>query len=211
MATYQILAPEQMNCNGGDLSTNWKTFREGNEDHTIATGLDKKDKPIQVATLKSLMGIECKKILKRLQLSTDEMKDPSVILGKLEEYFVPTRNILYERYVFHTTEQQPHETIDQFLIKLRRLAESCQFGLLEDEMVRDRLVLGCKDTSARTRLFREKDCDLKKAIESLRISETTSEQLRKMEREGSQESANFISREVHKKPPIQGEPERQRK
>jgi hypothetical protein len=34
--------------------------------------------------------------------------------------------------------------IDQFLIKLRQLAEPCNFGTLEDEMVRDRLVLGCQ-------------------------------------------------------------------
>ena len=43
-------------------------------------------------------------------------------------------------------------------------------------------MLGCKDSTARTRLFREKDCDLKKAIESLRISEVTSEQQKRIER-----------------------------
>jgi hypothetical protein len=117
MATYLIPAPEPMNCNGN------------------------------VATLKSLMGIECKKILKRLQLSEADMKDPAVILAKLQDHFVPVRNILYERYIFHNTEQQVHETIDQFLIKLRQLAEPCNFGTLEDEMVRDRLVLGCRDSA----------------------------------------------------------------
>ena len=70
---------------------------------------------------------------------------------------------MYERYVFHNTDQLAHETIEQFVIKLRQLAEPCQFGILEDEMVRDRLVLGCKDSTARTRFFREKDCDLKKS------------------------------------------------
>ena len=74
MATYQIPSPDQMNCNG-DVATNWKTFRESYEDYVVATGLDQKDNIIQVATLKSLMGIECKKILKRLQLYEDEMKN----------------------------------------------------------------------------------------------------------------------------------------
>ena len=172
MATYQIPAPEQMNCSG-DLPTNWKIFREAYEDYLVATGLDEKDKKIQVTTLKSLMGAECKKILKRLQLTDDDMKEPAIILGVLQDHFVPVRNILYECYIFHNTEQQAHETIDQYLIKLRQLAEPCQFGALKDEMVRDRLVLGCRDSAARTRLFREKSCDLKKAVESLRISETT--------------------------------------
>ena len=180
MATYQIPAPERMNCNG-DISTNWKTFREAYHDYLIATGLDQKDKKIQIATLKSLMGTEYKKILKRLQLSAEDMKDPKISLDKLENHFLPERNILYERYLFHDMEQQAHETIDQFVIKLRQLAEPCKFGALEDEMVRDRLVLGCKDSAARARLFREKDCNLKKSIESLWISEATSEQLKKIQ------------------------------
>ena len=205
MATYQIPAPEQMNCSG-DLPTNWKIFREAYEDYLVATGLDKKDKNIQVATLKSLMGTECKKILKRLQLTDDDMKDPKIILDILQDHFVLIRNILYERYIFHNTEQQTHETIDQYLIKLCQLSEPCQFGTLEDEMVRDRLVLGCKDSAARTRLFREKSCDLKKSIESLRISEATSEQLKKIEGDGIQEPVNFMEKQGTKKPPWQKRP-----
>lgn len=93
MATYQIPAPEPMNCNG-DVANNWKSFHEAYEDYLIATGLDQKDKKVQVATLKSLMGTECKKILKRLQLSEADMKDPAIILAKLQDHFVPVRNIL---------------------------------------------------------------------------------------------------------------------
>jgi DNA-binding transcriptional MerR regulator len=65
--------------------------------------------------------------------------------------------------------------------------------------VRDRLVLGCRDSAARTRLFREKDFTLKKAIESLSISETTSKQLKKIEREDNQEPVNYAQREDAKK------------
>ena len=107
------------------------------------------------------------KILKYLQLTEDELKDPKVILDKLEEYFIPVRNVSYERYLFHNSVQQPHETIDKFVIKLKQLAETCTFGSLEDEMIRDMLVLGCQDNQALTKLFREKECDLKNALETL--------------------------------------------
>ena len=200
MATYQITAPEQVNCSG-DLPTNWKIFREAYKDYLVATGLDEKEKKIQVATLKSLMSAECKKILKCLQLTDDDMKEPAIILGALQDHFIPVRNILYERYIFHNTEQQAHETNDQYSIKLRQLAKPCQFGALEHEMVRDRPVLDCRDSAARTRLFREKSCDLKKAVESLRISEMTSEQLKKIEGDGDkgQEPVNFVEKEGPKK------------
>ena len=66
-------------------------------------------------------------------------------------------------------------------------------------MVRDRLVLSCKDSTARTRLFREKDCDLKKTIESLRISEAIIEQLKRIKRDETQEPVNFVKKETTNK------------
>ena len=128
MTIYQIPVPEHMNCNG-DVPTTWKIFSEVYEDYLIATGHDEKDKAIQVATLKSLMGTECKKISKRLQLSADKIKEPEITLGKLEAHFVPERNIFYERYIFHNTEQQACETIEHFVIKLRQLAEHANLAL----------------------------------------------------------------------------------
>ena len=53
------------------------------------------------------------------------MEDPKTILDKLQDHFLPVRNILYKRYVFHNTEQLAHGTIDQFVIK-RQLAKPCQ-------------------------------------------------------------------------------------
>ena len=168
IATYQIPTPERMN-GSGDLLTNWKKFHEAYEDYLVATGLDKKEKKIQVATLKSLMGTECKKILKRLQLTEAEMEDPQTILNALQDHFAPVRNILYEWDIFHNTEQQAHETIDQNLIKLRRLAET--LPILESRRRNGSRLIGTwlQDSAARTRLFREKSCDLEKVVESLRI------------------------------------------
>ena len=159
MASYQIPPPESMNCKG-DLANNWSFFRESFLDYRKAVELDEKDEPIQVALLKSVMGKECKNILKQLQLTDDEMKSHTTILDKLQVHFAPSRNLLYERYIFHTADHQPNETVDQYVIRLRQLAEKCKFTQLETEMIRDRLVLGTKDKAARARLFREKECDM---------------------------------------------------
>ena len=58
-------------------------------------------------------------------------------------------------------------------------------------MLRDRLVLGSRDKAAQARLFREKDCDLHRAIESLRISERTQQQLRSIS--GTEEDIHAIN------------------
>ena len=123
------------------------------------------------------MGTECKQVLKRLDLSSEVLTKTSMILDYLETHFAPERNILYEWYLFHSAEQQPNETIDQYVLRLRHLAESCKFAALHDDMLRDRLVLGARDKACRARLFREKECNLAKAIESFRINKATLEQL----------------------------------
>ena len=83
------------------------------------------------------------------------------ILKKLENYFAPTRNVLYEHYLFHSA-QQPNKNVDQYISHLWHLAKSCKFGVLHNEMVRDRLILGCRDKGAAAWLFKEKECILKK-------------------------------------------------
>ena len=64
-------------------------------------------------------------------------------------------------------------------------------------MVRDRLVLGCCDKGAKARLFREKDCSLKKALKALKISETMQEQLKDMGGEDNPIPINAVNQ--HKK------------
>ena len=86
--------------------------------------------------------------MNRLGLTAAELKKTDIILNKLEVHFAPAWNILFERH-FHSAEQQPTETVDQFLIRLKHLAESCAFSDLQDKIIRDRLVLGCQDHETR--------------------------------------------------------------
>ena len=49
------------------------------------------------------------------------------------------------------------ETADQYVTRLRHLANSCKFEALLGDFIHDRLVLGMNDNSARARMLREKD------------------------------------------------------
>lgn len=80
--------------------------------------------------------------------------------------------------------------MDQFVILLKQLAESCQFSALHDEMIHAHLVLSTHDRGACARLFRKKDCDLKKAIEAKQISEANQHQLKDI---GDQEEPHAVS------------------
>ena len=73
-------------------------------------------------------------------------------MSALEDYFLPKRNVVYERYVFNSYIQTPEETVDGYVNRLRKLASSCQFGTLTEEMIRDGLVIGIQDTGTKARL-----------------------------------------------------------
>ena len=117
MANCQLPPPDAMVCTGS-VAENWKVFKEAYNDFATATQLTKKDDKIQAATLKTVMGKECRQILSRLELSNEDKKKPSKILEKLEEYFASTRNVLYKRYLFHSAQQQPNENVDQYISRL---------------------------------------------------------------------------------------------
>ena len=166
MATYQIPAPSPMSL-GGNIVENWKEFECAWEDYVIATELNNKltnadgsentnGHAIVAATLCSIMGAECRKVLNNLPgLTEADRKKPKVILEKLKQYFIPQKNVLYERFVFNSAIQKSGESIDEFTLRLRRLAESCEFGDLKDSLIRDRLVIGTTDEGGRERLLRE--------------------------------------------------------
>ena len=77
-----------------------------------------------------------------------------------------------QRVKFGLANQTEHETIDQYVVRLRQLAESCEFEGLCESLIRDRLVIGTRDSATRDRLLRERPVPgLTRCVEALRASE----------------------------------------
>ena len=67
--------------------------------------------------------------------------------------------------MFHQRVQQPGETIENFVADVRNLSKTCQFGELEDSLLRDRIVVGIRDEPTRRRLLQQKQLTLSEAID----------------------------------------------
>ena len=133
--------PSSMKCQG-DIAGNWDFFKQQWSDYEIATGLDKRDESVRLVTLRSAMGRECLQILLNLSLSEEDKKKIDKCLEALENYFKPTRNVVYERCVFNTCSQSSEESVQTYFTRLRKLAASCEYGASADEFIRDRFVIG---------------------------------------------------------------------
>ena len=95
-----------------DLANSWKFFKETWTNYKIAAELDTKNEKIRVATLLATIGKEALQIYCHLPMTEEELKNPKEIIEKLEAYFKPKRNVIYERYMFFSHDQEANETSD---------------------------------------------------------------------------------------------------
>ena len=82
----------------------------------------------------------------------------------------------FERATFNQACQLSDETAEHFIMRLHRLAETCEFGELKSDMIRDRLVIGIRDGQLSERLQLESDLTLQKAEKLVQQQQAVQEQ-----------------------------------
>ncbi len=66
--------------------------------------------------------------------------------------------------------------MEQYIMELYKLAESCNYGDMKDEMIRDRLVVGIRDNALSKRLQLDAALTLDKAKKTVRQQEAVGKQ-----------------------------------
>ena len=111
----------------------------------------------------------------------EEEKDKfTPLLAKLENYYIPKKNVKMERHKFNTQVQGSTELIDQFVTDLKNIAINCEFGATKDDLIRNRIVCGTISERVKERLLREDKLTLDKAISVCRADEESMRQIQKM-------------------------------
>ena len=100
-------------------------------------------------------------------------------MEKFQAYCEPRINIMWERHVFNTCNQEVGETINQYITKLKTKARSCEFGALKS-LIQDRIVCGIHSDKTRSRLLREVDLMLERTVDICRANEATATQMKKL-------------------------------
>ena len=118
-------------------------------------------------------------------LSSEESKKLTTYYEKFEAYVKPKSNNIFARYKFHNIVQQEKEPFEQFLTKLKIEVKDCGYKD-PDEMVRDRVVIGCYSQKVREKLIQEgSELTLEKAVDIARTQEMSNTQLQSMAPEES--------------------------
>ena len=163
MAENRLTTPRQFNTEASDIYTEWKIWIESFKIYAIAVELEEKSENVQLASMLHCLGPAVQRIYRTLTGKNDTCK---AAIEALEDYFAPKRNVVAERYKFRSRSQNIDESIDAYLALLRELAKTCEFGELEDDMLRDQIVEKCHLKRLKERLLAQDDLDLVKIARS---------------------------------------------
>lgn len=183
MAAGRLLnPPDPLQLSSGNVSQNWKRFKQKGSNYELAVGTARKEDPIRVAAFLTVIGDEALEVYNAFTWYSDEDKvKMDKVMERFEQYCEPHKNTIYERYLLFSRGQESGEPIDKYATVLRNMADSCEFQDLKDSLIRDRIVLGIVDNNVRERLLQVLDLTLNKALEIARATETTQSQLKQMQ------------------------------
>ncbi|GBL82434.1 Uncharacterized protein K02A2.6 [Araneus ventricosus] len=138
------------------------------------------------------MGEQAEDIFSSFGLSETEQDDFDIVLKKFNDHFVVKKNTIFERAQFNKRVQLDGESVNAFITALYTLSERCEYGVLHDELIRDRIVADIRDKNLSEKLKLDADLTLTKVIERVRLSEVVKEQQEKLIEKDSA-SVNAIS------------------
>ena len=197
MATsVQLKPPENFDFSKPDT---WQKWKKRFEQFRVASGLKAENEPRQVSTLLYCMGEEAEPVLSSTNITEADREKYNSVVAKFDAFFQVRKNVIFERAKFNRRVQREGESAEQFITALYSLVETCDYGTLKDEMLRDRIVVGIRNTALSERMQYEAGLTLEKAKTMARQKEAIAEQNSQLRGDGSKQSP-IVVEEVKGKP-----------
>ena len=132
-------------------------------------GLSQDDASKQVNTLLYCLGEEAEDILASTNPFQEETRAFFTVILKFDSFFKICKNVIFERARFNREKQLEGESTEQYITHLYHLAENYDCGELKSEMIRDRLVVGIKDSALSESLHMDTKLTLEKSKQRIRL------------------------------------------
>ena len=123
----------------------WSRWRRQFEQFRIASGLADDTPARQTSALLYCLGKEADSVLTSMNATAEDRSDYDKVMELLDGYFQVRRNVIFERARFNRWSQLPGESAEEYIMELYSLAANCSYGPMEQELIRDRLVVGIRN------------------------------------------------------------------
>ncbi|XP_071500346.1 uncharacterized protein [Diadema antillarum] len=185
MATRMLTPPAPFDISAR-ASHAWSKWKMAFEYYIAATGVT--EDAAKRAILLHCVGPDVQQLFATLNGGTSYNSAMSALTG----YFVPKKNVAFERHSFRQCEQRDSESVDEYYMRLKTLSSTCEFGANEDDHIRDQFIDKCNSKSLRRRLLREPDLKLTGLLSIARAAEAADRQASAMEMKNSTPSTEHV-------------------
>ncbi|UYV64108.1 hypothetical protein LAZ67_2006591 [Cordylochernes scorpioides] len=197
----QIQPPETF-----DFSTpnEWPKWRKRFERYLVVSGMKKKEEADKIDLFMYLMGDRADDIFRTFKFEKEEEATKiDSVLKAFDSHFCVRKNIIYERAKFNSRIQEDREPVDEFITSLYKLADSCEFEGLHEQLIRDRIVVGVRDKALSERMQLDSELTLEKAVKMVRQQEAVRQQQVDLQHPSTSQKVNQVKFNSKKQSPKQ--------
>ena len=144
----------------------------------LASGYDELKKERKIEIFYVTVGPQVENVVLGLSKGNE---DYDGILKIADGFFELTKDTTYETLQFRKMQQEPHETLDEFVVRLKHQAKSCGFNDTEAQ-VRLQVISGARSSTLRRRIL-EENWDLDSLLKKARQADVSAEHAVKIESE----------------------------
>jgi len=148
-------------------SNEWGTWKNRFQRYRRGCGLDNTSDSRQIDVLLFTMGSRSEDIFESFSPTPTTYEEA---LTEFDKYFIPRRNIIYERTKF-LRHKQGSDSAEKFITDLHGLAKTCEWGDLYDDMLLLVLIIGMRETAISDKLQLDHQLTLDRATTTLRQNE----------------------------------------
>ncbi|CAK9824525.1 hypothetical protein ANTRET_LOCUS2681 [Anthophora retusa] len=151
------IAPPSPLTKSGNITYNWRTWKTDFMIYMKASQSFGKPNDVKAYMLRNYIGEFGQHVIEKT--ATEDAKhlyNMDLLIHKLDKYFV-SNNEIQERHKFFTMQKREKESIINYAITLKRMAKTCNFGNMKDDLIRDKILADIKDKQLLQKLF-ETEC-----------------------------------------------------
>ncbi|UYV72531.1 K02A2.6-like [Cordylochernes scorpioides] len=189
-----------------DFSTpnEWPKWKKRFERYLVVSGMKKKEEADKIDLFMYLMGDRADDIFRTFKFEKEEEATKiDSVLKAFDSHFCVRKNIIYERAKFNSRIQEDREPVDEFITSLYKLADSCEFEGLHEQLIRDRIVVGVRDKALSERMQLDSELTLEKAVKMVRQQEAVRQQQVDLQRPSTSQKVNQVKFNSKKQSPKQ--------
>lgn len=175
--------PKQLETTGSSPAEAWLKWKAKFTNYLEATNMLKETQERKMAIMLHVIGDEAQELTDTFVYHNEQGESITqgitlqMLIDKFDEFYIPKKNITYERRKFLTTMQKDNQSIEDYVAELRKTIKTCEYGQFAEDFIKDQLVGGIKDDQVRERLLRVHDLNLNKALEICRATEVAKQRI----------------------------------